>query len=141
MGGNFDIKRTLVTLLVISGIWILWMQFFAPKKSQFQQQQQPQQTQTQTPTQSQPQTRTETKPDKPSVPAPSAAERPPAEKVEIGTARWKARFTTYGGALESFQLLDPQYRQVVDGHEKPIDLVRPQIGRPTLETTFADSSF
>src|SRR5262249_3569313 len=67
--------------------------------------------------------------------------KPPAEKVEIGTARWKARFTTWGGALESFQLLDQQYRLVVDGHEQPFELVRPQIGRSTLSTVFWEGSF
>src|SRR5215470_12617095 len=117
--GNFDIKRTLVTLLVISAIWLVWINFFA-KKQQLQPpgQQQQTQTQTQTPAQTPTQTPTPTPTKTPKAEAPKA----PAEKVEIGTARWKARFTTAGGALESFQLLDQQYRRVVDGHEQPQDL-------------------
>src|SRR5262249_24812576 len=118
------------------------------KKQQLQPPQQQSQTQTQTQTQTPTQTPTPTptpteKPSATPTPTASAKETPkaPAEKVEIGTARWKARFTTWGGALESFQLLDKQYRLVVDGHEQPMDLERPQIGRPTLSTAFPDSSF
>jgi YidC/Oxa1 family membrane protein insertase len=143
--GNFDIKRTLITLLVISGIWLIWINFFAKKQQLQPQQQQQQQTQTPTPTPTQTPTGAPTPPpapEKPSSASASATEhKEPAEKVEIGTARWKARFTTWGGAVESFQLLDKQYHKVVDGHEQPLDLVAPQINRPTFVTAFPESSF
>jgi YidC/Oxa1 family membrane protein insertase len=140
--GNFDIKRTLLTLLVISAIWLVWINFFA-KKQQLQPtptQTQTPTTQTQTPTSAQAPTPTQT-PTQAKVAASPLLPKAPTEKVEIGTARWKARFTTAGGALESFQLLDKQYRRVIDGHEVPLDLMAREMGRSTFVTSVAEGSF
>jgi YidC/Oxa1 family membrane protein insertase len=137
-----DLKRTLVTVLVIAGIWIVWMQFFAPKPPAKVQQPTP------APTAVAPTAPSAAAPS-PSAPVPSpatgaptaagqgAAEpRPAEEKVELSSSRWRAVVTTYGGALASFELLDPQLRHKLDGRDRGLELVPPQVGHPAFQTAF-----
>ena len=39
-----------------------------------------------------------------------------------------ARFTTTGGALRSWKMTDPRYRELVDGKLVPVDLVQTEAG-------------
>src|SRR5215831_1318015 len=146
--GGMDTKRTLIMIALLATIWIVWMRFFMPKPPPQPAQQPPPQapaTQTQAPS------APEGAPAAATTPAPPGAQkepgaaaptssRPPEEKVTLESKRWKATFSSYGAALTSFELLDPQYREHVGATEVPVDLVKTP-GQPALATTFDDSSF
>src|SRR5258708_5213034 len=72
----------------------------------------------------------------PAAQSPSAP-RPPEERVTVERPHYyRATFTSWGAAPTELTLLNPQYKVTVDGHDVPINLVRPEAMLP-YATSFA----
>src|SRR5205823_471714 len=73
--------------------------------------------------------------------APSAtppAARPPEERVTIERpGYYRATFSSWGAVPTEFVLLHPQYKITVDGHDVPINLVRPEAEALPYATSFS----
>src|SRR5438105_1113780 len=127
--GELDLKRTILTVLLISAIWMVWMKFFAPKPAPQPTAQQPA-TPTQTRPSPAPSTGAPTPP--PGAPPVDAARRPAEERPVLETERWRAVLTSYGAGIASFELKDAQYRG--EGG-RPLDLIKTAT-RPALVSGF-----
>lgn len=137
-------KRVLIATIVSMGVVLLWIALFKPKPpatppaSTTTTQQQPTTTAAPTttpaPTTTQkapPPTTTEKTPTTtkaPSAKAPSQEDAAPIESVLEQPKHYKATFTNYGAAAQSWVLLDPQYKEdnprESNKTAQPIDLVR-----------------
>src|SRR5437660_11760 len=139
--GGMDVKRTIITVALIGAIWIVWMKFFLPK---------PASTPAPAPALSaQAGQKIPASPDagaaaaqtprreaaKPAEAAGSEVPRPSEQRVALEGKQFRATFSSWGGALVSFELKDPQYREKLGAAEGALDLVKPH-SRPELTTSF-----
>jgi YidC/Oxa1 family membrane protein insertase len=136
--GDLNIKRTLLTLVILSGITLVWTRYFMPKAAPPQAQSaQPPSTAPAQPAGKSPDAGVAAAPTQPTEGAPETKHEPlPREqRVTLDTSAWKATFTSYGAQLAAFELKDSQYRSKVGGVDVPLDLVRSAAARPMLTTT------
>lgn len=68
---------------------------------------------------------------------PATVEAVPEERTTITRpGRYTAIFTNHGAAPVQFTLLDPQYKEKVDGHDRQVELIHPQAGSLPYLTYF-----
>src|SRR5688572_17473778 len=122
-------KRVLVAVVLCMLIVGVWSWLFAPSQEQKPQAPAPPAEQAQQP--APPPGTPASQPAQPGQPAPAApasstsAPRSEERTTTIATAKVEATFSSWGGALKSWKLINSQYKQKgTDGSSVPMDLVR-----------------